>query len=91
MKTKNQKKVDLTEYVVESINDKRYSSKTGVMYLIKWIGYKKPTWESVNNLKNLRNDICTFESNNVDYKYKGKKEHERDKIALIKCINNIII
>lgn len=54
------------EWEIDSIIGKRTKKKTRsspatVMYKVRWVGYKKPTWESVDNLEHAEDAIFDFE------------------------------
>jgi hypothetical protein len=48
------------EYEVESILDRRTTRNGKVQYRVKWVGWKVPTWEDEDNLKNADLMVRTF-------------------------------
>ena len=49
------------DFQVEEIMD-YIESDIGEMYLVKWVGYKRPTWEPRANLTNCQELLATFHS-----------------------------
>ena len=47
------------EFQIEEIMD-YIESDIGEMYLVKWVGYKRPTWEPRANLTNCQDLVATF-------------------------------
>ena len=63
------------EYEVESLlKMKMINGKTN--YLVKWIGFKKPTWEETSNLIGYQDLIREFKSSEIDHYQSISSPHQ---------------
>ena len=71
----SKKKVTEEVYDVEAVLGYKKSKKVD-KYLVKWVGYKDPTWEPVELLDNCRHLIVDF------WKKKAEKKEDNPQISM---------